>query len=257
MRTEIIRNRTPEEQELEKKKVELASLEADLIQRELDLATLHAELAEFEGRYLRTVGVLYAELDEIEAQIAEAEARCRPNDDDAWEKAGHARARAKESAQTATPIDATRIKPTEDLKILYRQVAKRIHPDLASNDVDRMRRQQLMAEVNRAYENGDEAKLRAILADLHDSPDAVEKEGVGADLIRVIRKIAQIQKRLNEIDSEIQQLNASDLNLLRTQIVDLEKQERDGFKDMASNAEKQIKDARRRLSALTKAVEKT
>ena len=114
-----------------------------------------------------------------------------------------------------------------------------------------------MAEVNRAYENGDEAKLRAILADLHDSPDAVEGEGVGADLIRVIRKIAQIQKRLNEIDSEIQQLNASDLNLLRTQIVDLEKQERDGFKDMASNAEKQIKDARSRLSALTKAVETT
>ena len=65
MASEIIRNRTPEERELEKKKAEFASLEAELIQRELDLATLRAELRDFESRYLRTVGVLYAELDEI------------------------------------------------------------------------------------------------------------------------------------------------------------------------------------------------
>jgi hypothetical protein len=44
MSTEIIRNRTPEERELEKKKAELASLEAELIPRELDFATLRAEL---------------------------------------------------------------------------------------------------------------------------------------------------------------------------------------------------------------------
>jgi hypothetical protein len=87
MATEIIKNQTPEERELEKKQAELASLEAELIQRELDLATLRAELAEFESRYLRTVGVLYAELDEIEAQIAEAQARRKPSDSEAQERA--------------------------------------------------------------------------------------------------------------------------------------------------------------------------
>ena len=51
---------TPEERELENKKAELASLEADLVQRELDLATLRAELTIFENGYLRTVGLLYA-----------------------------------------------------------------------------------------------------------------------------------------------------------------------------------------------------
>jgi septal ring factor EnvC (AmiA/AmiB activator) len=73
MVTEVIKNQTPEERELKRKQTELDSLETELIQRELDLATLRAELAEFESRYLRTVGVLYAELDEIEAQIAEAQ----------------------------------------------------------------------------------------------------------------------------------------------------------------------------------------
>jgi hypothetical protein len=53
MSSDIVRNQTPEELELQRKQAELASLEADLIQRELDLATLRAELAEFESRYLR------------------------------------------------------------------------------------------------------------------------------------------------------------------------------------------------------------
>ena len=38
---------TPEERELEKKKNELAALEAELIQCELDLATLRAELTPY------------------------------------------------------------------------------------------------------------------------------------------------------------------------------------------------------------------
>ncbi len=59
--------RKPEERELENKKAELASLEVELVQHELDLATLRADLADFENQYLRRVGVLYAELDEIEA----------------------------------------------------------------------------------------------------------------------------------------------------------------------------------------------
>jgi chromosome segregation ATPase len=95
---------TPEGQELEKKLEELASLEGELIQRELDLATLRAELAEFESRYLRTVGVLYAELDEIEAQIVEAQARRKPSDFKAQAQAGRARAQAQESSETARAI---------------------------------------------------------------------------------------------------------------------------------------------------------
>jgi hypothetical protein len=71
---------TPEERELAKKRAQLATLEAELAQRELDLSTLQNELRAFEARYLRIVGVLYAELDELAARIAEAQARQRPSD---------------------------------------------------------------------------------------------------------------------------------------------------------------------------------
>jgi hypothetical protein len=251
MSSDIVRNQTPEELELQRKQAELASLEAELIQRELDLATLRAELTEFERLYLRTVGVLYAELDEIEAQIAEAEARRKPRDSVAEAQAKRARAQAQESAESAGVVDAPKLKSSEDLKKLFREVAKRIHPDLGGNEADRGRRQRLMAEANLAYENGDEPKLRSILADWEASPDTVEGEGVGAELIRVIRKIAQIQKRLSEIEREIQQLNTSDLYKLRAKADEAEKQGRDLLKEMASQVETQINIARNRLSTVT------
>jgi hypothetical protein len=57
---------TPEERELKTKKAVLAALETELAQRKLDLATLRLELHAFEQRYLRIVGVKFAEIDELE-----------------------------------------------------------------------------------------------------------------------------------------------------------------------------------------------
>jgi septal ring factor EnvC (AmiA/AmiB activator) len=71
MSTDLVRRLSPEEEELEKKRAELAALEADLAQRELDLATLHAELHAFEQKYQQMIGIRYVELDQIEAQISE------------------------------------------------------------------------------------------------------------------------------------------------------------------------------------------
>ncbi len=188
---------SPEARELDKKKAELAGLQARLAERELDLTTLRAELHSFEGTYLRMVGSRLAELDEIEAQIAEARSRNKPKDQQAQERASQARAQAEESAQAVEAEQETGrrepFKPSENLKKLYREVAKRIHPDLATDESERKRRHELMAEANRAYEEGDAARLEAILRDWESSPESVKGEGPGAELVRVIRKIAQIE----------------------------------------------------------------
>ena len=92
------RVQSPEERELERKRAELAALEADLVERELELSTLQAELAAFETEYLRVVGRRYAELDEIRARIAEAHAARRPTDDAARAAASTARETAARSA---------------------------------------------------------------------------------------------------------------------------------------------------------------
>jgi hypothetical protein len=53
--------------------------------------------------------------------------------------------------------------PSPELKDLYRRIVKRIHPDFAISELDRMRCEELMKEANRAYEAGDEVALREVL----------------------------------------------------------------------------------------------
>jgi hypothetical protein len=244
MSTQLIKKQMPEERELEKKRAELADLEEDLAERELELATFQAELHEFEQRYLRIVGVRYAELDEVNAQIAEACARLFPDSATARKEAQQAREQAQESAGAAA--DATsaetreKFKPSDDLKKLYRDLARQMHPDLTTDEQERTRRHQLMVEVNRAYETGDEERLRAILRDWQLSPEAIKDEGVGAELIRIIRKIAQAEERIAAIQAEIEQLEESELAGLKRKAEDAEDEDRDLLAEMAADLEEEI-----------------
>lgn len=245
---------TPEARELVKKRAELAALETELAQRELDLATLAASLQAFESRYMRLVGVRYAELDELRAQIAEARARSNPDDPTLREKAARARAIAAETAGTLESARkqhrAERFVPDDNLRGLFREVAKRIHPDLATDESERERRHQLMADANRAYASGDEARLRAILDEWHSSPESVEGEGVGPELIRVIRKIHQVERRLSEIAANVAELIASDLYQLKQKSDAAEEQgEGDLLAQMAEQLKSEIAALRERSKA--------
>ncbi len=223
MENAIAFTQTPEEQELEKKLAELAALETALAGRELDLATNQAELHAFEREYLRIVGSRYTEIDRLEAQIAEYMAYL-------------------ESAKD--------FKPSDSLKKLYRQVAKLIHPDLATDDRERLRRQNLMVEANLAYENQDEERLKAILYGWETSPESIQGEGVVAKLIRTIRQIAQSQMRLKAIGEEIEALEQTDLYQLKNKVVTAQEAGQDLLADMALQLDEQINTAKERLEEL-------
>lgn len=250
MTYDMTKSQTPEEKELNKKQAELFNLETELAQRELDLMTLQAELNSFEAKYISIVGVLFAELDEIEAQIAEAEANNHPDNDNAREKASKARVQARKSlnnARLAKKLSKDYFKPSKNLKKLFREIAKKIHPDLATDENQRIKRQQLMADANRAYEVGDEERLYNILSDWQDSPDSVEGDGMASDLVRVIRKIAQIEKRLREIELAVNKLIQSKLYQLKKEVESAEKNGRDLLHEMASRVVENIKFSKERL----------
>jgi hypothetical protein len=132
MSTQIVKRQMPEECELAKKRAVLAALEERLAEHELELATLQAELHEFEQPYLRTVGAKYAEFDEIAAQVAEARACLFPGNQSAWQEAEQARAQAPESAGAVAKAASTqpreKFKPSDEIKKLYREIARQLHP---------------------------------------------------------------------------------------------------------------------------------
>lgn len=220
---EIIRKLTPEQEELERKKAELAELETELVEKELSLATFQAELNSFENEYMRVIGTRYTELDRIEAEINKYIALQESNQD---------------------------FKPSPELKKLYREVAKKIHPDLATDDEERQRRQKLMVEVNQAYENGNLQQLKAILQDWESSPESLKGEGISFDLIRIIRQIAQSRERLKIIQAEIQLLEQTELGQLRQKILQAKESGQDLLADMANELDEQINDLKEQLKQL-------
>lgn len=246
----------PEEEELKRKKVELADLESRLADRELELAALRLEFSNFERSYLQIVGRRYTELDEIEARIAEIRASASPKDEEAQAVAAQARSQARvskaavdsftesETASRATPRSQT-------FKSLYREIARRIHPDLATDPADRVRRERLMAEANKAYQDGDEARLRSILNEYEAAPESVVGEGTAADLIRVIRKIAQVKNRLAQIEHEVQALKGSEILHLKARADRAAREGRDLLREMAEDLDTQIRVSRENLHRLS------
>jgi DnaJ-domain-containing protein 1 len=130
-------------------------------------------------------------------------------------------------------------------------VAKCIHPDLATDENDRTRRQHLMAEANQVYEDGDEARLREILREWESSPEVVKGDGIGAELVRTIRKIAQIRERLLRIEAEIEELKRSELHQLKMEMDKGVVEGRDLLEEMKSRLDEQIVAARSRLRGIS------
>ena len=246
MKTELECRLTPEEEELVAKREELARLEAQLADQELVLASLKAELAAFEGLYLRRVGVLYAELDEWNALLAELRAE-QAGTPEAKAEASEARAQAEEaySAAHGEAAEVQPFSPTADLRKLYRDAAKRVHPDTATDETDRARRERLMKQVNAAYVAGDEDALRRILADLDTSPDTVQGSGVGADLIRVLRQLKQVRDRRAAIERELVALRGSEIALLQQDVEHARHENRDLLAEIAATVRGKIGVAKR------------
>jgi DnaJ-class molecular chaperone len=141
-------------------------------------------------------------------------------------------------------VQAKEFATSPELKSLYRELAKRVHPDLAIDETDRKQRERLMTEANRAYQNGDAEALRRILQEYESSPDSVRGTGVAPDLVRVLRQLKQVRNRLAQIEEEITGLKRSDIAALQTKAEDASSQGRDLLAEMSAEVQGRIKSAR-------------
>lgn len=253
MSGQITRRLKPEEEEILRKREELAAVRATLAERELELVDLRSQLAAFEGRYLRQVGTLYAELDEWKARISELQARLDPSTT-SKEQAEEAREQARQTYADAhgKASETHDFTPSPELKWLFREVAKRIHPDFSKDSADLERRTRFMTGANRAYQAGDAEALQRILDEYRDGADAVEGEGIGAELIRIIRQISSAKSRVAAIEQELAILRQSEIALLKKQAEESENAGRDLLAELAATIREQIELAKKRHESLAK-----
>lgn len=56
-----------------------------------------------------------------------------------------------------------RVRPSEEARRLYRELARKAHPDLAQDETERQRRDEFIARVNAAYGRGDVELLKELV----------------------------------------------------------------------------------------------
>ncbi|MEU5718754.1 hypothetical protein AB0G71_23880 [Streptomyces sp. NPDC020403] len=170
--------------------------EQALIEFEIAVETFRVEVDNFSRLHHQKLGPMYARLDELDAQIAEARA-AKTGDPEDLRKAQEARAivmpmpgveelfhdwmdsdgLSPEAAAMLTeqPVrPPKRVRPSEEARKLYRELARMSHPDLASDETERTRRDEFIARVNAAYGRGDVALLQELAAEWAAGPVAPE-----------------------------------------------------------------------------------
>jgi len=233
----LVLNQLSEEQALRKRREELAELESKVAERESELANLQSGLRAFEGRYLSVVGERYDELAEIEKEIAKAQG-LEIDDEDSISL-----------ADDEVGCGQNRFH-SDRLKKLYREVARKFHPDLSSCPEERQHRHQLMVEINRAYEAGAEDRLQE-LSEAGASSESVEIGGaISAEMILLVRRVAEAKHRLAKIESGIEEIAASEIYKLKLRVENAEAMGLDLFADLIAQVDRQIKKARNRLEHL-------
>lgn len=172
--------------------------EQALIEFEIAVETFRVEVENFSRLHHQKLGPMYARLDELDAQIAEARA-ARTGDPEDLRKAQEARALvmpmpgveelfhdwidsdglSPEAAAMLTeqPVrPPKRVRPTEEARKLYRELARKAHPDLAQDETERARRDEFITRVNAAYGLGDEALLKELAQEWAAGPSTQRAE---------------------------------------------------------------------------------
>ncbi|MFD8146921.1 J domain-containing protein [Streptomyces sp. NPDC059708] len=158
--------------------------EQALIEFEIAVETFRVEVENFSRLHHQKLGPMYSRLDELDALIAEAKA-ARSGDPEDLRRAREARSLvmpmpgvdelfhdwldsdgiSDDAAAMLTdrPVrPPQRVRPTEEVRRLYRELVRRAHPDLAQDDAERERRDAFIARVNAAYGRGEERLLREL-----------------------------------------------------------------------------------------------
>lgn len=209
---------------------ELAALRPRLAREQQALESTRARLEEFEQVYARTIG---ARLDALRMLETGGPGAVDP------ELAGSDGAAGQPRRPSAH----------EELQRLYRQTAQRVHPDLAQDHGERVRRTKVMAEFNAAREARDLDRARQLVEDWELRPDTIVRDSPTARAAHLVRTIQRARARLIAVAEEHDRLRRSRLHVLM-RIVDAQRRSGvDMLAETAADLDRQLAQARAAAAA--------
>jgi len=213
-----------------------AALRDRLAAIEAEQAALEAELAVFQADYTRRVVTVLAQLHEAEARLAALTAEPRAA------AAAEERSRRTTGAAEAVSAPPWPVPPPE-LKQLFRDAAKRMHPDVAAGTDARLHAEAFMKRLNDAYRAGDGEKILDLMRQWEASPFASPGGEPAATAPVLEDAVARAQRRLEAV-------RASELAELMERHMAAAVEGRDYLAEVRAGIEANLAAARERLAAL-------
>ncbi len=232
-------------EELTRLRAALEQAQAELIEAEAQLADQLAEVNAFEFEFEARAGHLWDKLDALETEIEQYKDRIQM-----MRKGYLSVERQYQRAWQAPPPSAPTpppqpVSPADEAQIkkLYRQLARRFHPDLAADEADRAYRTEKMTAINDAYAARSLTELQAVAQE----PDVFIRTGrvrpgqTEAQLAQALRdELSRCQRRMREIESESRNLHQRPSVQLSLEVKVARRQGRDFLGEMAAELEAKI-----------------
>lgn len=202
--------------ELDRWRAEVSNRQTKAAELEADLMESRESLAAFQREFEARLGPAIQRVNELQARLKEAQRAALQR---VWD-AGASRFDSKfvdveeqfraawtQTDSGAPPPPPPSVTPTVDseIKALYRELAKRFHPDLAANEAERQWRTPRMAEVNVAYAARDLATLQKFAA-LEDEAFESKTESREALLASLRRECDRLDELIEKLEREFDEL---------------------------------------------------
>ncbi len=98
-----------------------------------------------------------------------------------------------------------RVRPSEEARRLYRELARKAHPDLAQEEGDRKRREEFITRVNAAYARGDASELRELAEEWAAGPQPERGPSRAEELYARLEWLAQRKELLTQVAKELEE----------------------------------------------------
>jgi hypothetical protein len=256
--TKIIKSNTSLDEPLEKRELEKAISEKEKALNKLidEVEQLKIDLTIVKQEYEIKVGRLYLKLDEVDLEILKFkkiedliskgfsfEEAQKVVEETLKKKREQIKEEYKKLDEEEKEVESRKIISTEEkeeLKKLWRKLAHKFHPDKVNGN------EEMMKKINKACAEGDLEILRAI--DQNEAVADIEVKTIEA----LKSKLARLEKSINKISQEIEQLKRSEWYILKENIEKAKKKNRDLLKELAEKLLTDIAKKENQLDELKK-----
>jgi hypothetical protein len=224
-------------------KVEIADRKDAIAELELELSDMRNDLSRFEIEHENRVGHLRKQLEEAEEQLKDARRRDsyrkQWGDDpdpeeipDVMEQFNRTWSPKEEPPPPPPPEEPPDEVTKEELKALFRKLAKLYHPDLTTDPYTKKRSVGVMTKINKAYAAGDVATLQSLMQP-PSPPEPPRRQSRGEIITELRNELVRLDRVVRDLQNDLNQLVNSETVRLMLDVSIAQRQGRDLLNELA------------------------